>query len=200
MVDGLPRAPFAARPDSYRPVSDTLPDYLDVEGRENTVGPKAVAAPGALPGWCETLERFGTMPLADVIEPAIRHAARGFRVTPFLVECITDTAPDLAMDAEMAKLYLPGGAPLAAGARLVQGDYAETLRGIAREGAATLHGGALGRATAAYFRDVGGLLGLDDLTEYRTVERAPVRGDYRGFEIVGPPPPDRKSTRLNFSH
>src|SRR3546814_14625616 len=58
-----------------------------------------------------------------------------------------------------------------------------------REGAATLHGGALGRATAAYFRDVGGLLGLDDLTEYRTVERAPVRGDYRGFEIVGPPPP-----------
>ena len=139
IIDGLPRAPAAARPDSYRPISDTLPDYLDVEGRENTLGAKAVAAPGALLGWCEALDRFGTMPLADVIEPAIRHASRGFRATPFLVECITDTAADLALDPEMAKLYLPGGTPLKAGDRLVQGDYAETLRAIAQEGPGLLN-------------------------------------------------------------
>ena len=51
IIDGLPCAPLAAKPDSFRPISDKLPDYLDVEGRENTVGPKAVAAPGALIGW-----------------------------------------------------------------------------------------------------------------------------------------------------
>ncbi|MFN4090340.1 MAG: gamma-glutamyltransferase [Alphaproteobacteria bacterium] len=189
ILDGLPCAPGAARPDSYRPVSDTLPDYLDVEGRENTLGPRAVAAPGALPAWCEALARFGTMPLADVMEPAIRHAARGFRITPFLVECITDTAADLARDREMARLYLPDGAPPAPGARLVQGDYAETLRAIAAEGPGLLHGGALGRLVADHFRKVDGLLGFDDLAEYRTVERPPVRGTYRGFEVVGPPPP-----------
>src|SRR5690349_18818032 len=102
VIDGLPCAPLAARPDTYRPISDKLPDYLDVEGRENTVGPKAVAAPGALKGWCDALARFGTMPLADVMEPAIRHAARGFRITPFLVECITDAGPDMLKDREIA--------------------------------------------------------------------------------------------------
>lgn len=189
ILDSLPRAPFAARPDLYRPVSDTLPDYMDVEGRENAVGPKAVAAPGALLGWCEALERFGTMPLADVLEPAIRHAARGFRITPFLVECIRDSAADLALDREMAKLYLRDGAPIEAGSRLVQGDYAETLRAIAKEGPGLLHGGALGRTAADYFAEVGGFLRFEDFAEYRTVERMPVRGTYRGFEIVGPPPP-----------
>jgi hypothetical protein len=125
IIDGLPTAPAAARPDLYRPVSDTLPSYLDTDARENAVGAKAVAVPGALPSWCDTLERFGTMPLADVMEPAIRHAARGFRITPFLHECIADTAADLAQDAGIARLYLPDSAPLAAGSRLVQGDYAE---------------------------------------------------------------------------
>jgi gamma-glutamyltranspeptidase/glutathione hydrolase len=189
IIDGLPTAPAATRPDIFRPISDTLPTYLDTEGRENAVGPKATAAPGALPAWCETLARFGTMPLADVMEPAIRHAARGFRITPFLHECIADTAADLARDAEIARLYLPDGAPLAAGSRLVQGDYAEVLRDIVREGPAVLHGGALGRAVADHFARAGGFLSLADLSAYRTVEREVVRGTYRGVEIVGPPPP-----------
>lgn len=189
VIDGLPTAPAAARPDLYRPVSDTLPNYLDTEGRENAVGPKAVATPGAVPAWCETLARFGTMTLAEVTEPAIRHAARGFRITPFLHECIADTAADLAQDPEIARLYLPDGAPLAAGATLVQGDYAEVLRDIAREGPGGLHGGALGRIVAEQVARAGGLLSPADLAGYRTVEREVVRGTYRGVEIVGPPPP-----------
>jgi gamma-glutamyltranspeptidase/glutathione hydrolase len=196
VIDGLPCAPLAARPDTFRPVSDTLPNYLDVEGRENTLGIKAVAAPGALKGWCETLARFGTMPLADVMEPAIRHAARGFRVTPFLVECVTDVAADLALDREIAKLYLPDGSPLAIGARLVQADYAETLRAIAKEGAALLHGGALGTLVADHFRKAGGLLARDDLAGFRLVEREVVRGTYRGYEIIGPPPPSSGGTHV----
>jgi len=189
VIDGLPTAPLAARPDSFRPISDSLPDYLDVEGRENTLGPKAVASPGALKGWCEALARFGTMPLADVMEPAIRHASRGFRVTPFLVECVTDTAEDLSRDKEIAKLYLPDGKPLSVGHRLVQGDYAETLRGIAKHGSDLLHGGELGRHAAAHFQNVGGLLSFEDLANYLTIERQTVRGSYRGYDIVGPPPP-----------
>ena len=189
VIDGQVRAPLAATPDVFTPVSDSLPDYLETEGRENAVGPKAVAAPGNLTAWCEILERFGTVSLSDTMAPAIAHAARGFRVTPYLNECIADAAADLSRDPEIAKIFLSDGEPLAAGTRLVMGDYAETLRSIAQEGPAVLHGGALGRTIADHFQSAGGLLSMADFEDYATIERAAVRGTYRGFEIVGPPPP-----------
>ena len=137
---------------------------MDAIGRKNAVGPTSVASPGNLKGWCEALARFGTFPLADVMEPAIRHASRGFRVTPYLHECVTDSAADMARDAEIAKLYLPGGAPIAAGTRLVTGDYAETLRSIAREGPDLLYTGALGTLYADHMAKSGGYITRDDLT------------------------------------
>ena len=149
----------------------------------------AVAAPGNLKGWCEAVARFGTFPLADVMEPAIRHASRGFRVTPYLRECVSDSATDMARDPEIAKLYLPDGSPIAAGTRLVTGDYAETLRSIAREGPDLLYAGALGTIYAEHMARSDGYITRDDLTRYRTVDRDALRGTYRGFEIVGPPPP-----------
>jgi len=189
VIDGLSTAPLAARADMYRPVSDTLPDYLETEGRANAVGPTAVAVPGTLKGWVETLSRFGTFPLADVMEPAIRHAARGFRTTAYLWECASLAAPDFARDPEIARLFLPGGAPIRPGTRLVQGAYAETLRTIASEGPGALYGGALGGIVADHMAKAGGHLTRADLAAYATVERAVVRGTYRGYEIVGPPPP-----------
>ena len=123
------------------------------------------------------------------MEPAIRHASRGFRVTPYLRECVSDSAADMARDPEIAKLYLPDGSPIAAGTRLVTGDYAETLRSIAREGPDLLYAGALGTIYADHMARSGGYITRDDLTRYRTVERDVLRGTYRGFDIVGPPPP-----------
>src|SRR3546814_9204915 len=72
------------------------------------------------------------------MEPAIRHAARGFTVTPYLSECAAEAAGDLAQNAEIAQLYLPGGKPLPAGSKLVQSDYAASLRQIAAHGPAAL--------------------------------------------------------------
>jgi gamma-glutamyltranspeptidase / glutathione hydrolase len=189
VLDGLSTAPAASREDSFRPVSDKLPDYQETAGRANAGGAKAVAVPGTLMGWCEALARFGTLPLTDVMEPAIRHAARGFAVTPYLADCIEEAGADLARDAAIAALFLPGGKPLEAGSRLVMGDYAETLRLIAREGPAALYGGQLGCIVADHIGGAGGFLARGDLAAYRTIERAPVRGTYRGYEIIGPPPP-----------
>jgi gamma-glutamyltranspeptidase / glutathione hydrolase len=124
-----------------------------------------------------------------VMEPAIRHASRGFRVTPYLHECVTDSAADMARDAEISRLYLPGGAPIAAGRRLVAGDYAETLRGIAREGPDLLYSGSLGARYVEHMANSGGYITREDLTRYRTIDRDALRGTYRGFDIVGPPPP-----------
>lgn len=189
VIDGQSTAPLATGPATYTPDPQAAPGTMDTIGRRNALGPTAVAAPGNLMGWCEALRRFGTFPLADVMEPAIRHASRGFRVTAYLSECVSDCADDLAQNAEIARLYLPDGAPIKPGARLVTGDHAETLRGIVREGPETLYGGALGRHYAAHMAQAGGYITLDDLTRYRTIDRAALRGTYRGYEIVGPPPP-----------
>jgi gamma-glutamyltranspeptidase/glutathione hydrolase len=189
VIDGQSTAPLATGPTTYTPDPEAPPGTMDTLGRKNALGPTAVAVPGNLMGWCEALERFGTFSLADVMEPAIRHASRGFRVTPYLHECVGDAAADLARDPAIASLYLPDGAPIRAGARLVTGDYAETLRGIAKEGPGILYTGALGGLYVDHMARHGGYIAQADLTGYRTITRDPVRGTYRGFEIVGPPPP-----------
>ncbi|WP_246526555.1 gamma-glutamyltransferase [Plastoroseomonas hellenica] len=188
-LDGLATAPEAARPEMYRPVSDTWPDYMETEGRANRVGALAVGVPGTLKTWCEALERHGTLPLEAVLEPAIRHASRGFRVTPYLAACIAETAADLADDPGMAALFLPGGQPLAEGARLTMPDYARTLREIAQHGPAHVYGGALGARIVEHLRAQGSAMALADLAGYRSEIRAPVRGTYRGVTLIGPPPP-----------
>ena len=189
VIDSQSMAPLATGPATYTPDPKAAPGNMDAIGRKNALGPAAVATPGNLMGWCEALERFGTFSLADVVEPAIRHASRGFRVTPYLRECVSDCAADLARDPEIARLYLPGGTPIAAGARLVTGDYAETLRSIVREGPSILYGGSLGRHYIEHMAQSGGYLAQEDLTRYRTITRDAIRGSYRGFEITGPPPP-----------
>ena len=102
------------------------------------VGALSVAVPGALAGWCEALKRFGTMSLADVLAPAIRYANNGFIVTPYLADCIADCAVDLQHDAALRALFLPDGHAIKPGTQLVRGDYADSLRLIAQQGADAL--------------------------------------------------------------
>ena len=189
VLDGLGTAPAAAHETMYETVSDELPRYRDTVGRANAVGPLAIAVPGALAGWCRALGDFGTLSVADVTAPAIRLAERGFAATPYLADCVADLAPDLARDAGLAALFLPGGEPLRAGHRVVQREYAETLRTIARHGAGALYAGELGDALVETMARTGGLVRREDLDAYRVVEREPILGAYRGFEILGPPPP-----------
>jgi len=189
ILDALSTAPAAARGDMFEPISDELPDYRETRGRANAVGPLAVAVPGALAGWCEALQRFGTLPLAEVLGPAIRLAEHGFVATPYLADCVADFANDLARDPGLAALFLPAGEPIRAGARLRMPEYAGTLRLIGEQGAAALHGGALGAALADHLARSGGILDRDDLARFRVVAREPVVGHYRGHDVIGPPPP-----------
>ncbi len=189
ILDGLSTAPRAARPDMYHTVSDVLPDYQETVGRQNNRGALAVAVPGALAGWCEALGRFGTMSLADVLAPAVQLAEAGFTVTPYLNTCVTDCAADLAQDPDLAALFLPHGEPITAGTRLRRPDYAASLRLIAAQGPSALYGGPLGTALAECMASRGGLIDAGDLAAYAVKQRAPIRGRYRGFEIIGPPPP-----------
>jgi len=189
VMDGLSTAPAAATPTMYTPRTDVPPEEREVEGRTNAIGPLSVAVPASLRAWAQTLERFGTWSLADVMAPAIHLAANGFRVTPYLSDCIGDAAADLARDADLAARFLPGGVKRAAGERLVQGAYAETLRAIAQGGPDVLHDGALGGLVADALTAGGGIITRDDLRASRPIERAPIGAPYRGYEVFAPPPP-----------
>ncbi len=118
IVDGMSAVPRAGHPTMYRPVPGAPPQVYDVEGRENLVGPKSVAAPGSLLAWCLALRQYGTMTLADVMQPAIRHASRGFVVTPYLSDCIVGASPDLLQDPFISDRLLPDGHALRPGERL----------------------------------------------------------------------------------
>lgn len=189
VLDGLSTAPAAATPDMYRPVPGSPPEERETESRRNALGALAVAVPAALPAWAEALATFGTWSLADAMEPAIRLAARGFLVTPYLSDCIGDCAEDLSRDPDLSRTFLPRGTPLAPGERLVQGAHAETLRTIAREGPSALHGGALGALMAEALARQGGIITQADLAAVRAKARAPIRAIYRGHDVFGPPPP-----------
>lgn len=192
VMDGLAHAAASSRPDIYDPVSNEPPNYMETRDRRSALGPSAVAVPGNLAAWCDMHVRWGKLPFADVIDPAIRLAERGFIVTPYLEGAISEAAQDLAQDQAIADLFLPGGSPCAAGSRLVQGDFAQSLRLIAREGAGALHGGTLGAALADRIATGGpdaGWVTQADLTGYTPRERSVIRGTYRGYEVIGPPPP-----------
>lgn len=185
VLDGQSQAPGAARADMFRPIGVGY----EVEGRANTHGATAVATPGTLRGWCDALERFGTLPLADVMEPAIRHARRGFSVTPYLAGCLEEACADLARDPEARRLLTNDGAPLRAGQRLVMADYAATLSQIAAEGPDTLYSGDLGARIVTALQAAGSGMTRADLAQIATIQRDPVMGTFRGHQVFGPPPP-----------
>ncbi len=188
-IDGQSTVPLAVKPDTYMSKPGSPHDVFDTVDDKNLNGPKAVAVPGSLKAWCETLARFGTMSLADVMQPAIKHAARGFAATPYLHECIADGADVMLKDKPISAIYLPDGVPLKPGERVVQAEYAETLTYIAQHGADALYNGLLGNVLVDYMKANGGFIAHEDLRTYKTVERQPIRADYRGWQIMGPPPP-----------
>jgi len=197
ILDNQSKAPLAARTDMFEPVADTPDRRLETAGRKNTAGPLAMATPGSLAGWAEALARFGAFSLADVLEPAIRHASRGFVATSYLAECTDEAAADLATCPHLSALYLPGGAPLKAGHRVVQGDYAETLRTLAKEGVGAFYSGAIGQALTDHMTKVGGIVSQADLADCAPIQREAIRGQYRGYDIIGPPPPASSGLHIN---
>lgn len=189
VLDGVASAPLAARPDMFTPLGTEWPLSAETVGRRNRVGSQAVATPGSLLAWCEAVEKYGRLSLADVLAPAISRAERGFVVSPYLAADVVSRFPDIMADPGISAILAPGGVGLVAGDRLVQGDYAETLRQVAKHGASYLYGGAFGSALADYMKNNDGLLTLNDLEQFRVIEREPIRIDYRGYEVVGVPPP-----------
>ena len=150
----------------------------------------AVGVPGTVAGMALALERYGTIGLAEALEPAIDLAQQGVTVSADLADSLNAMQERLQKwPSSAAAFYKDGGVPYEPGETLVQGDLAASLRLIAQQGQGAFYGGPIGERIVAAVARAGGHLTIDDFRSYEAVVREPVRGDYRGFEIVSMPPP-----------
>jgi gamma-glutamyltranspeptidase/glutathione hydrolase len=195
-IDNYAIAPKAATPDMFGTVSDEWPDYMETVDRANDVGYRAVGVPGALMGWCQAEEKYGRLGLDTVIQPAIRHAERGFPASQYLVDIIGTTQADLAKFPASAEIFLSGGSPPSIGDLIVRTDYARTLKSIAKDGPDVLYHGIIGEMVADDMASNGGIVTGDDLENYQIHERTPVRQTYREFEIVSTAPTSSGGTHI----
>ena len=195
-IDNYSVAPAAATPDMYETVSDTWPDYMETVGRANLVGYKSVGVPGALMGWCHAEEKYGRLGLDTVVQPAIRYAERGFPVSRYLADIIRLNRDDLAMFPASAEVFLAGADSPAVGDFIIRADYARTLAAVAVEGPEALYSGRIGDMVVADMSANEGIITGEDFENYRIHLREPVRGTYRGYDIVSVAPTSSGGTAI----
>ena len=182
-IDGRETAPLKATRDMY--IRDGEP-----RSELSAVGPLASGTPGALAAHAVAVRKYGRLRLRDLLLSTADLADRGFAITPAYASAITRTAPVLSrFPGSKAVLLRPDGSPLAAGETLKQPDLAATYRAIAKEGIGWFYGGPFAEKVDRWMAENGGILAVEDFARYRAVAREPVETDYRGYTIIGFPPP-----------
>jgi gamma-glutamyltranspeptidase/glutathione hydrolase len=192
-IDYRETAPRATTRDIF------LDDKGDADLKKSLDSALGIGVPGTVAGLALAHERFGSgkISLAELIAPAIRLARDGFPVDADIAASLPSAQSRLARWPSSAKIFLKaGGAALALGDTLVQTDLAATLDAIARSGPRAFYEGTIAEKLVAAIRAAGGIMALDDLKDYRAILREPVRGTYRGYDIVSMPPPSSGGVHL----
>ena len=161
---------------------------------ESLIGPLASGVPSAVAGLSEALRRFGSLPLAEVLKPAIR-LADGLVVDRGLAASISDARYRIENFAGKS-VFFPGGVAPREGTRLSQPALARTLRQIAAQGPAAFYTGSIADSIAAEMKRSGGLITRQDLAAYRALWREPVQSTYRGHTLIGMPPSSSGGTTV----
>lgn len=183
-LDFREKAPLAATRDMY------LDGNGDVITDLSYVGYKAVGVPGTVAGMSAMLDKYGTMPLNKLIMPAVELAEKGFIINHHEEITMLEANPVFNQFASSRKYFLkPNGSRYVEGDLFVQKDLGKTLRTIAKEGPDTFYKGKIADLIAKDMAKNGGLITKEDLAQYNAVWREPVKGTYRGYDIVSMCPP-----------
>ncbi len=168
-------------------------DMFLVDGKlvpsKATDGALSIAVPGAVKGYLELHAKYGKLPRAKVLAPAIRAAKQGFPVTPKYRAVALDREACLKTDTEASRIFLRDGVVPANGTVITQPELAATLTALAQKGESAFYSGKIAQAIVSTVEAKGGLLSLEDLKRYHTTWRTPLEGRYRGQRIVTMPPP-----------
>jgi gamma-glutamyltranspeptidase/glutathione hydrolase len=175
---------------SGRSGSKTDLEALKAEGAERVPGSgaRSVTVPGALSGWSTLVETYGTMPLAEVLAPAIRLADEGFPVSPIIAQDWAGAVDGLRRDVGAAATFLINDEAPKAGDWFRNPDLARTFRRIADHGAETFYGGELGREFISGLDELGGYLTIEDLANHEIRWVEPMSVDYKNYTLYELPP------------
>ncbi|ECD8074030.1 gamma-glutamyltransferase [Salmonella enterica] len=176
------------------PAGATRDMFLDEQGnpdsKKSLTSPLASGTPGTVAGLSLALEKYGSLPLNSVVRPAIKLAQEGFIVNDALADDLKTYGSEVIPQHENSKaIFWKDGEPLKKGDKLVQQNLAKSLTMIAENGPDAFYKGEIARQIAQQMQQGGGLITTDDLAAYQAVERTPVSGEYRGYQIFSMPPP-----------
>ncbi|MBL1215737.1 MAG: gamma-glutamyltransferase [Ignavibacteriae bacterium] len=167
--------------------------YLDENGKYDpklsTQGWSASGVPGSVAGMLAALNKYGTMSIEEIIEPAIQLAERGFIMDYRMVDFVNAYNKRFNQYSSSKKIFTKNGEKFNEGDKLTQKDLAETLKRIKGRGREGFYEGQTAELIAEQAKENGGYISLEDLKNYYPVEREPVKGNYRGYEIVSMAPP-----------
>lgn len=157
---------------------------------------KSSAVPGSVAGLAHIVEKYGTMTLAEVLEPAIRLARDGIIVTYDLAADLDRSQRLKNNRAALKKFYKPDGSSYKVGELFKQPDLAWTLSEIAKHGVDAFYKGSVAKKIVADMEAHNGIITMDDLANYKVIEREPVRGTYKGYDIAAIPAPSSGGTHV----
>ncbi|MDU7304190.1 MAG: gamma-glutamyltransferase, partial [Escherichia coli] len=144
----------------------------------------------AVAGFSLALDKYGTMPLNKVVQPAFKLARDGFIVNDALADDLKTYGSEVLPNHENSKaIFWKEGEPLKKGDKLVQANLAKSLEMIAENGPDEFYKGTIAEQIAQEMQKNGGLISKEDLAAYKAVERTPISGDYRGYQVYSMPPP-----------
>lgn len=183
------RSPLALTADQVKPEPDgTIPLY----------SPFAWSVPGTVDGWAELHAKFGRLPLARVLAPAIEYAERGFPVSPVIASDWERGAKRFKDLPGFAEVFMPGGRPPREGEIFRNPALAKTLRQVADKGGAAYYRGAIADEIVRYSKQHGGFFAKEDFTRHRSEWVEPVSVGYRGYDVWELPPPGQGIAALQL--
>ncbi|WP_237391411.1 gamma-glutamyltransferase [Dryocola clanedunensis] len=169
--------------------------FLDEQGnadsKKSLTSPLASGTPGTVAGFSLALEKYGTMPLNKVIQPAFKLARDGYIVNEALADDLKQYGSEVLPSHENSRaiFWKKDGSLLQKGDRLIQANLAKSLELIAENGPDAFYKGPIADQIAEEMAKSGGLISKADLANYKAVERKPISGEYRGYEVYSMPPP-----------
>lgn len=189
-IDYRETAPAAAVRDVY------LDDGGEILPKASTQGYRASGVPGTPAGLCLAQKKYGRLSFKEVIQPSIDLAEQGFLVSDSLSDSLKGAAPFLELFPESRRVYLNSGRYLEPGERLIQKDLAWSLKAIRDRGAEGFYQGEIAAKIEAAYAGHGHWITLADLQRYEAKFRTPLRGSYRGYDVITMPPPSSGGTVL----
>ena len=174
--------------------------YLDENGNiiagKSLYSHDAIGVPGTVAGLEYALKKWGSLPLSEVIAPAIQLAENGIPVSHSLAKMLNAAEDKLGKWPSSRAIFFQENRPLRYGERLVQQDLAHSLRLISQQGSLVFYRGEIGDKIIAEIQQHQGIMQKSDLHAYKVIERQPIMGNYKGYQIVTMPPPSSGGVHL----